>query len=62
MSKTSSWSWDYFITDGNFFRNNHSYKNAWCVACLNLHKDLLRESDVLSVAVDGMGGGRTEAE
>jgi hypothetical protein len=57
-----NWSWDYFFTDGQFFRNNNSYKNAWCLGCLKYHKDRLRESDVLGMAVDGMGGGRTEEE
>lgn len=28
----------------SFFQNNNSYKNAWCLACLNHHKDLLREN------------------
>ena len=60
MSK--HWSWGYFITDGQFFRNNNSYKNAWCLACLNHHKDLLQESDIVDMVLNGMGGGRTDAE
>ena len=60
MSRT--WSWNHFISDGNLFRNNNYYKNAWCLACLNYHKEMLRESDIVSTAVDGMGGGRTDAE
>ena len=62
MSK--HWSWEHFTTDGQLFRNNNFYKNAWCVACLNHHKDMLRDSDasVVSTAINGMGGGRTELE
>ena len=60
MSK--HWSWKYFITDGQLFRNNNSYKNAWCQGCLDRHYDLLRESDIVSTALDGMGSGRTDAE
>ena len=32
------------------------------LACLNHHKEMLRESDIVSTAVDGMGGGRTDAD
>jgi hypothetical protein len=60
MSK--HWSWAHFITDNQLFRNNNSYKNAWCLACLNHHEGLLRESDIVSTAINGMGGGRTDAE
>ena len=61
MSKT--WSWSYFTSasDGNFFRNSY-HKNAWCLACLNYHKEMLREPDIVSTVVDGMGSGRTDAE
>ena len=52
MSK--HWSWGYFITDNQLFRNNNSYKNAWCLACLNHHKDQLQESDIISTAVSGI--------
>lgn len=47
------WSWGYFFTDGFFFRNNNSYKNAWCIACLNHHKELLLQSDVINAAISG---------
>ena len=56
------WSWGYFFTDGHFFRNNNSFKNAWCIACLNHHKERLRNSDIIGAAESGTGGGRTEAE
>ena len=32
------------------------------LACLNHHKEMLRESNIVSTAVDGMGGGRTDAD
>ena len=31
------------------------------LACHNHHKEMLRESDIVSTAVDGMGGGRTDS-
>lgn len=60
MSKT--WVWDHFVTDNLFFRKNNYHKNAWCIACLNHHKELLRQSDVLSTAIGGTGSNRTDAE
>ena len=60
MSK--HWFWGHFITDGQLFQNNNSFKNAWYLACLNHHKDLLRQSDIISTALNGIGGGRTDAE
>ena len=33
-----------------------------CLACLNHHKDMLWQSDIISTALNGMGGGRTDAE
>jgi hypothetical protein len=62
FSMSKHWSWGHFITDGQFFRNNNLYKNAWCLACLNHHKDMLWESNIVSTALNGMGGGRTDAE
>ena len=56
------WSWGYFFTDGHFFRNNNSFKNAWCIACLNHQKEQLRNSDILGAAISGIGGSRTDAE
>jgi hypothetical protein len=56
------WSWAYFITDGQLFRNNNSYKNAWCITCLNHHKEQLRQADVVSAAISGSSSGRTDAE
>jgi hypothetical protein len=59
---TKHWSWSHFFTDGLFFRNNNSFKNAWCIACLNHHKGLLRESDVVNAAISGTDSGRSDAE
>jgi hypothetical protein len=59
MSK--HWSWGHFITDGQFFQNNNSHKNVWCLACLNHHKGLLLESDIISTSLDSVGG-HTDAE
>jgi hypothetical protein len=61
-SAMKHWSWGYFFTDGHFFRNNNSYKNAWCIMCLNHHKEQLRQSDVLSAAISGTSSDRTDAE
>jgi len=55
MSK--HWAWGYFFTNGLLFRSNNSYKNAWCIACLNHHKELLWQSDVLGAAIRGTSGG-----
>jgi hypothetical protein len=62
MSSLKHWSWGYFFTDGHFFRNNNSYKNAWCIACLNNQKELLRQSDILDAALSGTSSNRTDAE
>ena len=62
MSSSKHWSWGQFFTDGLFFRNNNFYKNAWCSACLNHHKEQLRQSDVVSTALSGTSSERTEAE
>ena len=59
---TKHWLWIYFITDGLLFRNNNSYKNAWCIACLGHQQDQLRQADVVSVAISGTSGSRTEAQ
>jgi hypothetical protein len=56
------WSWAYFFTDGLLFRNNNSYKNAWCIACLNHHKDQLREADIIGAAISGTSGDRTDGQ
>jgi len=40
-SKHCQWSWGYFFTNNLFFCNNSYYKNAWCIACLNHHKEIL---------------------
>lgn len=62
MSSTKHWSWGYFFTDNLFFRTNNSYKNAWCIACLNNQKELLQQSDILSAAVNGTSSDRTDVE
>jgi hypothetical protein len=60
MSK--NWVWEHFFTDNLFFRNDNYHKNAWCIACLNHHKELLRQSDVVSAAIGGTNSNRTDAE
>ena len=59
---TRHWSWGYFFTDGLFFRNNNSFKNAWCIACLNQKKEQIRKADVIIAAMNGTCDGRTDAE
>jgi hypothetical protein len=59
---TKHWSWIFFITDGLLFCNNNSYKNAWCIACLDYQQDQLRQADVIGAAISGASGGRTETE
>jgi hypothetical protein len=56
------WSWGYFFTDGHFFHNNNSFKNAWCIACLNHQKEWLQNSDILGAAESSTGGGCMDAE
>jgi hypothetical protein len=56
------WAWKHFFSDNILFRNNNSYKNAWCIACFNHHKELLRQSDILSAANSGTIINRTDAE
>jgi hypothetical protein len=62
MSTNKHWAWGYFITNNQLFRNNNSYKNAWCIACLNHRKEQLRQSDVLTTAVSGISSGHTDAD
>ena len=59
---TKHWSWGYFITDNQFFRNNNSYKNAWCIACVNCCKEQLWQVDVIDTVVSGTSSGRMEVE
>lgn len=54
------WTWEFFETDSKFYRNNHTNKNAWCMACLNYHRTLLRESDVISSSLGNTGLFHTE--
>ncbi|KAM6497447.1 hypothetical protein JOM56_007920 [Amanita muscaria] len=56
------WSWGYFFTDNQLFRNNNSYKNAWCIGCLNHRKDQLRQSDIVNAAVSGISSGRADVD
>ncbi|KAG6907622.1 hypothetical protein DXG01_008158 [Tephrocybe rancida] len=46
-------SWGYFFTDNQFFRNNHSNKNAWCIACLDYERNRLKSADIMTVSLDG---------
>ena len=52
----------FFFTDGLLFHSKNSYKNVWCIACLNHHKELLRQSDVLGAAMSGTSGDRRDAD
>jgi hypothetical protein len=67
-TSTRHWSWNYYMTDGALYRNNKSFKNAWCLACLNHHRDLLQQLEIVNTAltgtVDGQDGyhGCTDAE
>jgi len=61
MSKLH-WSWAHFFTDGALFRSNNTFKNAWCIACLDHHKELLRKSDVLGTAMSGTSSDCTDAD
>jgi len=56
------WAWNYFLTDGLLFRSNNFYKNAWCIRCLNHHKNLLWQFDVVGTATSGTSGDRIEAD
>lgn len=56
------WSWDHFYTDGQHFGQNRSNKNAWCSGCLYHHCEMLRQSDIASIAATGMGVARTAEE
>jgi hypothetical protein len=55
----SHWVWAHFVTDGNFFQNNRSNKNAWCTKCLAHHRDLLLSADAAAVAATGINDART---
>ena len=61
---STHWTWEFFTTDGLFYRNNHSNKNAWRNACLECHRSMLRASDVVSASLCDTGPGqpRTEVE
>ena len=62
MSTNKHWAWGYFITDNQLFRNNNLYKNAWCLTCLNQHKEQLHQLDILTTAVSGISSGRTDTD
>jgi hypothetical protein len=62
MSTTKHWAWDHFVTDGEKYQNNNSNKNAWCNACLVFEETLLRESDIIGVAMSGFPQARTEEQ
>jgi hypothetical protein len=59
---TKHWSWGYFTTDHLLFRNNNSYKNAWCMACVDFRKEQLRQADITNTVVSGVSSGRTEVD
>lgn len=62
-STLKHWAWDYFFTDPLKFKANNYHKNAWCLGCLNYHRNLLRESDILAVTFTGVDRQiRTDAE
>jgi hypothetical protein len=56
---TKHWSWEHFTTDHQLFQNNNSYKNAWCIACVNNHREQLWQADVVNTAVSGANSGNT---
>ena len=58
----SHWAWEHFFTDGSLYRNNNSNKNAWCVQCLAYHSELIRNADIVAVAMTGMVQSRTAGE
>ena len=61
---TKHWSWAHFTTDHLYFRNNSYYKNAsaWCTACLNHHKEQLRQADIVNTAISGTNSGQTDED
>ena len=59
---TKHWSWGYFTTDNLLFRNNHFYKNAWCIACVDFRKEQLRQADVTNTAVSGISSGQSDVD
>ena len=56
MSKHCSWA--YFLSDSALFR----FRNTWCVACLDHHRELLWQSDIVTIAMSGAGGIRTDED
>ena len=56
---TKHWSWGHFTSDNHFFQNNNSYKSAWCIACVNHHKEQLRLSDIANTAITGISSGHS---
>ena len=59
---STHWTWEFFTTDKRFYRDNHSNKNAWCNACLERHRAMLRASDVVSASLGDTGPGQTRTE
>lgn len=62
MSKQLHWGWTHFYSDNQLFRSNNSYKNAWCLACLNHRQEQLRQSDIISASLTGVSNNRTDAD
>ncbi|KAG5649883.1 hypothetical protein H0H81_001649 [Sphagnurus paluster] len=62
MGPALHWVWDHFETDGQFFRENNSNKNAWCIACLDAHRRVIREASMPIVELDSRISPLTEEE
>jgi hypothetical protein len=58
----SHWSWQHFVTDGSYYRQNNSNKNAWCIKCLEYHCGLIQSEDIVSAALTGVDQGWTPDE
>jgi hypothetical protein len=59
---TKHWSWGHFSTDNQLFWNNNSYKNAWCITCVNHRREQLWHADITDTVVSGLSSGRTEVD
>ena len=44
------------------FMHTFMPKNAWCITCLNYHKEQLWQSDVISAAISSTSGECTDAD
>lgn len=48
--------WNVFITNGKNYKNNRSYHNAWCRACVQDAASTLRTAKAIEVS-QGLGDG-----